>query len=202
VNKRPEAFGGGGVAKASPRWESAVLTLHLLALTMAIGPSVFFAFAVAPAAFQLLTHDKAAQLTAPILTRACWLAQGSFAVLFLTGWFLSKTRDGSRLSRSLLTRAAILGIITSLVIEKLLIPPMEKIRQEAPGLIDNLPTSDPSRILLAHYHKLATSFFAADLAVALLVLLVTARLLARRPSPAAPSAARPPVPKLLDLSDV
>jgi uncharacterized protein DUF4149 len=202
VNKRREALPGGGAVKAAPRWESAVLVLHLLALTMAIGPAVFFAFGVAPAAFQLLTRDSAAELIGPILTRACWLAEGSFAVLFLTGWLLTKTREGSRLSRSLLTRAAILGIITSLVIEKLLIPPIEKIRQEAPGLIDNLPASDPSRILLARYHKLATSFFAADLAVALLILLVTARILSRRTSPAAPSAARPPVPKLLDLSDV
>ncbi|HYB53147.1 MAG TPA: DUF4149 domain-containing protein, partial [Thermoanaerobaculia bacterium] len=157
------------------RWEAPVLTLHLLALTMVIGPTVFFAFAVAPSAFQLLTRDRAAELTAPILTRACWLAEGSFAILFLTGWLLATSRDATRLSRSLMTRAAILGVITSLVIEKLLIPPIEKIRQDAPGLIDNLPASDPSRLLLARYHRLATGFFAADLAVALLLLLVTAR---------------------------
>jgi len=189
--------------RLSSRWEGVVLTLHLLALTLAIGPMAFFAFAVAPALFHVLTRDMAAELTAPILTRACWLAEGSFVVLFLTGWLLASGRDVSRLSRSLLTRAAILGVITSLVVEKLLIPPMEKIRQEAPGLIDNLPASDPSRMLLARYHRLATGFFAADLAVALLVLLVTARLLTRRAAaPLAPSAARPPIPKLLDLSDV
>src|SRR5215472_12237885 len=197
-----EALSRGGTLRLAPRWEGVVLTLHLLALTLAIGPAVFFAFAVAPTLFHALTRDMAAELTAPILTRACWLSEGSFAVLFLTGWLLAGERDASRLSRSLMTRAAILGVITSLVIEKLLIPPIEKIRQDAPGLIDNLPASDPSRILLARYHKLATAFFAADLAVALLLLLVTARVLARRSAPAAPSAARPPVPKLLDLSDV
>jgi hypothetical protein len=173
-------------------------------LALAIGPAVFFGFAVAPTAFRILpTRDMAAALTGPILTRACWLAEGSFLVLFLTGWLLSRWWEAPRLSRSLVTRAAILGMITSLVIEKLLIPPMEKIRQEAGGLIDNLPAGDPSRLLLARYHRLATTFFAADVAVALLLLLVTARLVARRgETPAPPAAARPPVPKLLDLSDV
>jgi uncharacterized membrane protein len=190
--------------KITDRLQAPILTLHLLALTLAIGPAVFFGFAVAPAAFRVLpTRDMAAALAGSILTRACWLAEASFAVLFATGWLLSRWWEAPRLPRSLVTRAAIFGVITSLVIQKLLIPPMEKIRQETAGLIDNLPAGDPSRILLGRYHRLATAFFAADLAAAVLILLVTVRLIARRSAaPTAPAAARPPVPKLLDLSDV
>jgi uncharacterized membrane protein len=190
--------------KGTSRWEAPLLTLHLLALALAIGPAIFFAFAVAPVEFQILpTRDMAAALTGPILTRACWLAEASFLVLFATGWFLSGFWDAPRLSRSLLTRAAVFGMIASLVIEKLLIERMQKIRQEAGGLIDNLPAADPLRILLDRYHRLSTTFFAAELGAAILVLLVTARLIARRGEiPRAPAAARPPVPKLLDLSDV
>ena len=96
-----------------------------------------------------------------------------------------------------------LTVGATVVIEKLLIPPIEKIRTEAPGLIDNLPAADPSRILLARYHRLATAFFSGELAAALLILLVTARLAAaRRQGPPPPAASRPPVPKLLDLSGV
>ena len=190
--------------KLPARLEAPLVSLHLLALTLAIGPAVFFGLAVAPAAFRILpTRDMAAALTGPILTRACWLAEASFLVLLATGWLLSGRWEAPRLARSLLTRAAVFGMIASLVVEKLLIPPIEKIRQEASGLIDNLPAADPSRILLARYHRLATSFFAADVAAAILVLLVTARLIAKRGEiPKTPGAARPPVPKLLDLSDV
>lgn len=190
--------------QTADRLETLVLVLHLAALVMAIGPPVFFGLAVAPAAFRVLpTRDLAASLTSPILTTACGLAQGSFAVLFLTSWLLSRWWEAPRLSRSLATRAAILGMIAAVVVEKLLIPPMDKIRAETPGLIDNLPAADPSRLLLARYHRLATACFCAEIAAALIILLLTARLLVRRRQGSLPAAAaRPPVPKLLDLSDV
>ncbi len=183
--------------------ETLVLVLYLAALALAIGPPFFFGLAVAPAAFRVLpTRDLAASLTSPILTTACWLAEASFAVLFLTSWLLSKWWEAPRLSRSLATRAAILGMIAAVVVEKLLIPPMDKIRAETPGLIDNLPAADPSRLLLARYHRLATAFFSAEIAAAVIILLLTARLLVRRRQGPPPAAARPPVPKLLDLSNM
>jgi hypothetical protein len=185
------------------RLEAPVLFLHLAALALALGPPVFFAVAVAPAAFRVLpTRDLAASLTSPILTRACHFAEGSFAILFLTSWQLGRWWKAARLTRTLATRAAILGMITAVVIESLLIPPMDKIRAEAPGLIDSLPASDPARLLLARYHRLATG-----------VLLRGHRRGPRdpprdRPSRRGPPGGPPPppapkvVPKLLDLSDV
>ena len=185
---------------------SVVLALHFLALALAVGPPVFFGMAVAPWVFRIVpTRDMAGAVISPILTRACWLLEGSFAVLFLTSWLLGRWTAAPRLSRSLMTRTPVLGMIAAVVIEKLLIPPMDKIRADAPGLIDNLPAADPGRLLLARYHRLSTSFFAADLVVAVVLLIVTARVLASRsaePPRPAPAAARPPVPKLLDLSDV
>jgi hypothetical protein len=90
------------------------------------------------------------------------------------------------------------------VIRQLLIPPIDRIREEAPGLIDSLPAADPSRLLLERYHRLATGLFAAEIGAGLVILVATARLLAARRSalPPPPAAARPPAPKLLDLSDV
>jgi hypothetical protein len=184
------------------RFTVPVLLLHLMALSLAIGPPVFFALAVAPASFRVLpTRDLAASLQSPILTVACRLAEASFAVLFLTSWLLGRWWEAARLTRTLATRAAILGMITAVVIESLLIPPMDKIRSEA-GLLDTLPVTDPSRVLLARYHRLATGFFSAGLVAALVILLATVRLIAaRRKSPPAPPT-RPAVPKLLDLSDL
>ncbi len=160
-------------------------------------------FAVAPAAFRTLpTRDLAASLTSPILTKACWLAEGSFILLFFTSWLLARWWNAPRFSRSLAIRAAILGLIASLVIEKLLIPPIDRIREAAPGLIDNLPGADPSRILLARYHRLSTAFFAVAMGASVIVLVSTVGWIARRGRITQAPATAPPVPKLLDLSDV
>jgi len=189
--------------KKLERFEAPVVFLHLAALALALGPPVFFAVAVAPAAFRVLpTRDLAASLTSPILTRACHFAEGSFAILFLTSWLLGRWWKAARLTRTLATRAAILGMITAVVIESLLIPPMDKIRAEAPGLIDSLPAGDPARILLARYHRLATGFFSAGIVAALVILVATVRLIAARRANPSPPPAPPVVPKLLDLSDI
>jgi hypothetical protein len=187
-----------------PGVTSIVLFWHFVALVVAIGPPIFFGAVVAPEMFRILpTRDLAASLTGPILTKACWMAEGSFVVLFVTSLLTARWWEAPRIWRALMTRAAVLGIIAVFVIEKLLIPPIEKIRAETIGLIDRLPAGDPSRVLLDRYHRLATAFFTCEIAAAALILLMTARLLARpRPSATAPAAARPPVPKLLDLSDV
>jgi hypothetical protein len=184
------------------KWfEAPLLFLHLAAAAIAIGPALFFGAIVAPAVFRILpTRDLAASLTSPVLSGACILAQVAFGVLFVTGWWLSRG-EGPRVVRSLLTRLPVAGFFAALVIRELLIPPMDRIRTEAPGLIDNLTAADPSRILLDRYHRLATGFFTAMLAIAIAILFLTARLLSvARAAPPPPAASRPPVPKLLDLS--
>jgi len=186
-------------------FEAPALTLHLLALVLVLGPPVFFGAVVAPQVFHVLpTKDMAGALQAPILTRLCWIAEGGFAVLLLTSWFL--TQDAERMVRVLTTRPAFLGLMASIVIEKLLVARIEKIRQDAPGLIDTLPAADPSRLLLEQLHHLSTAFFAVQVGAAVVILAATARLLTHRPQPSVPAAgslpgaARPPVPKVLDLS--
>jgi hypothetical protein len=184
------------------RFTMPVLILHLMALSLAIGPPIFFALAVAPASFRILpTRDMAANLQSPILTVSCRFAEASFGILFLTSWLLARWWEAARLTRTLATRAAILGMITAVVIESLLIPPMDKIRAEA-GLLDTLPVTDPSRVLLGRYHRLATGFFSAGLVAALVILLATVRLIAARRKAPPPPPPRPAVPKLLDLSDL
>ena len=183
------------------KWlEAPLLFLHLAATALAIGPALFFGAIVAPAAFRVLpTRDLAASLTSPVLSGACVLAEVAFGVLFATGWWLTR-RDAPRVTRSLLTRLPVAGFFAALVIRELLIPPMDRIRAEAPGLIDNLPAADPARILLDRYHRLATGLFTAMLAVAIAILFLTARLVSITRSAPPPAASRPPVPKLLDLS--
>jgi len=186
------------------RFEAPILLLHLLALAFTLGPPVFYGAVVAPASFRLLpTRDLAAALQSPVLTRLCWLMEGGFVLLLATSWLLSRWWGAPRGLAAFLTRAPVLGIIGAVVIEKLLIPPIDKIRTEAPGLIDNLPAADPGRVLLARYHRLATSFFLVEIASAALLAFMTVRLvMLRRATGGPPAAARPPVPKLLDLSGV
>jgi hypothetical protein len=181
------------------RFTALLLTLHLAAMSLALAPALFFGAVVAPSVFAVLpTRDLGAALVSPILTRLCVLAEVSFAVLFATAWFL--TSGGPRGLRALAIRLPILGFFAAIVIQQLLIPPMDRIRAEAPGLIDNLPAADPSRILLDRYHGLSTGFFGLEIASALALLLVTARLLARPAAPTPAAAAKPPaVPKILNL---
>ncbi len=184
--------------KLDSRLEPLVLALHLAALAMALAPPIFFGGVVAPAVFRVLpTRDMAGALQSPILSQLCGLAEASFLVLFATSWLL--TRESAKGTRALLTRLPVLGFFAALVIRQLLIPPIDRIRAEAPGLIDNLPASDPARLLLARYHRLATGFFSLEIAAALLVLLVTARLLGERRAEETPPAAPKPPPKILDL---
>jgi hypothetical protein len=180
------------------RLESLVLSLHLAALAMALAPPVFFGAVVAPAVFRVIpTRDMAGALQSPILSQLCGLSEASFLVLFVTSWLL--TREAARGTRALLTRLPVLGFFAALVIRQLLIPPIDRIRAEAPGLIDTLPAADPARVLLERYHRMATGFFSLEIAAALVVLVVTARLLTeRRAAPAAPVPAKA-VPKILDL---
>ena len=187
--------------KLDSRLETLVVTVHLAALSLALGPPIFFGAVVAPAVFRVLpTRDMAGALQSPILSSLCVMAEVSFLVLFGTAWLLTGS-GAAKLTRSLLTRLPILGFFAAIVIRQLLIPQIDKIRQEASGLIDSLPVGDPSRLALDRYHRLATGFFSIEIAAALLVLFATARLLtARRAAPPVVAVAAPrPAPKILDL---
>jgi hypothetical protein len=176
-----------------------MLALHLAALSLALAPPIFFGAVVAPVAFRILpTRDLAGALQGPILSSLCVLGEASFAILFATAWLLTR-RDTARTVRALLTRLPVLGFFAALVIRQLLIPPIDKIREEAPGLIDTLPAGDPSRVLLERYHRLATGFFALEIGAALLILLVTARYLSERRAIAPAPAPAKPAPKMLNL---
>jgi hypothetical protein len=185
--------------------ETPALVVHLAALALVLGAPVFFGAVVAPLSFKLLpTHDMAGALQAPVLTRLCWMLEAGFGLLLLTSWWL--TREGARkLLRMLMTRGAFLGLIAAVVIEKLLVARIEKLRQDSPGLIDNLPALDPSRIVIDRLHRLSTGFFAVEIAAGAIILVTTARWIAGRSLPPAvaaplPGASRPPIPKVLDLS--
>ena len=180
------------------RLAAPLLALHLAALSLALAPPLFFGAVVAPAVFGVLpTRDLAAALQSPILSRLCGIGEASFAVLFVTSWLL--TAEAPRAIRALLTRLPVLGFFAAIVIRQLLIPPIDRIRREAPGLIDSLPAADPSRILLDRYHRLSTGFFSLEIAAAFLTLVVTARLLASRHAASPSKAAPKPIPKILDL---
>ena len=184
-----------------PRLRPLLVALHLAALSFVLAPPLFFGAVVAPAVFHVLpTHDLAGALQSPILTRLCILTEACFGILFATGWLLAAGSGAQKTLRALATRLPVLGFFAAIVIQQLLIPPIDRIRREAPGLIDNLPAADPSRLLLDRYHRLSTGFFSLEIASALALLLVTSRLLSQPPAqPERPAAAKA-APKILDLT--
>jgi hypothetical protein len=185
--------------RSEGRLDTLVLTLHLLAIALTLAPPLFFGAVVAPSVFKVLpTRDLAGAVQSPILSKLCLIAEASFVVLVATSWWITR-RDTARMARALLTRLPVLGFFAALVIRQLLIPPIDRIRQEAPGLIDSLPAADPSRILLDRYHRLSTGFFSLEIAAALLILVATASLLsARRAAPPLPEKPKEVV-RVLDL---
>jgi hypothetical protein len=182
-----------------PRLRPLLVAVHLAALSFALAPPLFFGAVVAPAVFHVLpTHDLAGALQSPILTRLCILTEACFGILFATGWLLAA--GAPKTPRALATRLPVLGFFAAIVIQQLLIPPIDRIRREAPGLIDNLPAADPSRLLLDRYHRLSTGFFSLEIASALALLLVTSRLLSQPPAQPEKPAAAKAAPKILDLT--
>jgi hypothetical protein len=90
------------------RLQPLLLALHLLALSLALAPPLFFGGVIAPTVFKVLpTRDLAAALVSPILSRLCVLAEISFGVLFATGWLLTG-RGAPRMLRALATRLPVL----------------------------------------------------------------------------------------------
>lgn len=79
--------------KPQIRFDTPVLALHLAAIALALGPALFFGAVVAPAVFRVLpTRDLAGALQSPILSQLCVMAEACFAVLFATGWWLTRER--------------------------------------------------------------------------------------------------------------
>ena len=169
---------------------------------LAIGPPLFFGAAVAPS--RLPHPSDAGHGGAPPEPdpdpRAAGSLEAELRVLLpdvLADSAAGPRRRGS--SALPLTRAPILGMIAAVVIEKLLIPPIDRIRAEAPGP-DRQPARRRTRAACSSPDTTASrpSLLRRRDRRRVVVLVVTARLFAARPL-AARAAARPPVPKLLDL---
>ena len=185
------------------RLEAPVLFLHLSALVLVIGPFLFFGAVVAPSLFRVLpTRDLAARVVEPRPLRRLPHRRGRPSASSSRPRGTWAATAFPKLTRSLFTRLPVAGFFAALVVRELLIPPIDKIRQEAPGLIDQLPAADTSRILLERYHRLSTGFIGVLLVVGLVMLVLTVRLLlamrrdaadSRRVPPAGAEAARPVV---------
>ena len=106
----------------------------------------------------------AGALQSPILTQLCGIARGELPRPLRDVLAADLRRRGEGDARAADARCRSSGSSRALVIQQLLIPPIDRIRAEAPGLIDNLPAGDPSRVLLDRYHRLSTGFFAVEIA--------------------------------------
>jgi uncharacterized membrane protein len=143
--------------------------LRLLSLVVWVGGLIFFAFVLAPVAFQVLPSTHEAGLivgaTLRILNRLGLVCGFLFLLVTIDPWLKSNQR-----SRTLLTTqlaAVILMIVATLYVQAAIIPAMERDRIAAGADIDAAPLNSPARLDFERLHSLSEKVEGAALLLGL-----------------------------------
>ena len=149
------------------RFERSLAALHVAALAVAIGAPAAFAVAVAPVALRVLpTRELAGAVNGAVLAAVCRLAEGAFAVLFATTWLL--TSSGRRLRRVIvLRRLPVLAFFAAMVLERLVVPAMERLRNSASVVFQGGVPSGGGGMTFRRLHATSVWLLLLDLACGL-----------------------------------
>jgi hypothetical protein len=174
----------------------AAFLLHLAAASVAVGGSVVFAAAVAPAAFRVLpSRALAGDLTGAVLSTLCGILEGCFAALFATTWILTRDDPKSRLS-VVVRRLPVLGFFSALTTAALIVPAAERLRRSLPSGADLSAADAAVRSRFARLHSLSVWLLVLEFACALSLLALAARFFEPREkqNPDVPRVPQLPVP--------
>ena len=151
-----------------------VFAVHLLAVCLAVGAPVFFAAAVAPAAFRVLpSRALAGDLTGAILSRLCGVLEGCYAVLFATTWHLTREHRKSRVV-VVLRRLPILAFFSALTTGALIVPAAERVRRSLPAGLDISAAAPLLRQRFDRLHRLSVSLLLLEIACGVALLAAAA----------------------------
>jgi uncharacterized membrane protein len=154
--------------------------LMLLSLIVWIGGLIFFAFVLAPTAFQILpdTH-LAGNVVGRALGKLHWIAIVSGIVFLLSSLLYSRLTDGTAnlfAGRHLLV---CLMLVLTLLSQFWIIPRMDTLRAQV-GDFAKVPLTDPSRVQFDALHVWSTRVEGAVLLLGLVVVYLTASVFSRR----------------------
>lgn len=154
--------------------ERPLAALHVVALSIALGAPFAFAVAVAPVALKALpTRELAGAVNGAVLTAICRMIEVAFAVLFGTTWLLTAPRRRSR-AIVVLRRVPVLAFFAAVVIERLVVPAMERSRKAAGVIFEGGVPATAARMTFRRLHATSVSLLLLDLACGLALVAVVA----------------------------
>jgi uncharacterized membrane protein len=152
--------------------------LMLLALVVWIGGLIFFAFIMAPAAFALLpTRQMAGALVARTLPQLHWMGIVAALVFLAASAVQNRVLTGSARIFSPAHVFISLMLLLTLVLQFDIMPHMEALRSSI-GVIDSVPLDHPARMQFDALHEWSTRIEGTVMLLGLIVIYLTARLLA------------------------
>lgn len=154
--------------------------LMLLSLVVWIGGLIFFAFVVAPTAFQVLpTTHLAGNVVGSSLSKLHWIAIFCSVVFLLSSFAYSRIADGS--AHVFATRNVLIVVMLVLVLfsQFWIIPRMDGLRAQV-GDFATVPLDNPARVQFDVLHVWSTRVESAVLLLGLVVVYLTASIFSHR----------------------
>ena len=146
--------------------------LMLLSLVVWVGGLLFFAFVLAPTAFQVLpsTH-MAGNVVGRALTKLHWIAIASGIIFLLSSLLYSRITDGT--AHVFAVRHVLICLMLALTLfsQFWIIPRMDTLRAQV-GDFAQIPLTDPARVQFDALHVWSTRVEGAVLLLGLVVVYV------------------------------
>jgi uncharacterized membrane protein len=154
--------------------------LMLLSLVVWIGGLIFFAFVLAPTAFQVLpTTHLAGNLVGRALTKLHWIAIFSGIIFLLSSLLYSRLVDGTAHVFALRHVLICLMLALTLVSQFWIIPRMDTLRAQV-GDFATVPLDNPARVQFDALHVWSTRVEGAVLLLGLVVVYLVGSALVQR----------------------
>ena len=154
--------------------------LMLLSLVLWIGGLIFFAFVLAPTAFQVLpTTHLAGNVVGRALSRLHWIAIVSGIVFLISSILYSRLTDGSVQAFAMRNVLVVVMLALTLFSQFWIIPRMDTLRAQV-GDFATVTLDNPARVQFDALHVWSTRVEGAVLLLGLVVVYLTASVFARR----------------------
>lgn len=155
--------------------------LMVLSLMVWIGGLIFFAFVLAPTAFQVLPNTHlAGNVVGRSLGKVHWLAIISGVIFLLTSLLYSRLSEGTAHVFAMRHVLIVLMLVLTLLSQFWIIPRMDTLRAQV-GDFASVPLNNPERVQFDALHVWSTRVEGAVLLLGLVAVYLTASALAASP---------------------
>lgn len=154
--------------------------LMLLSLVVWIGGLIFFAFVLAPTAFQVLpTTHLAGNVVGRALSKLHWIAIASGIIFLFSSMIYNRMMDGTPHAFAMRHVFICLMLALTLFSQFWIIPRMDTLRAQV-GDFAAVPLTDPARVQFDALHVWSTRVEGAVLLLGLVVVYLAASALSQR----------------------